>query len=332
MDIRQIRVTDAAFRDWFAVYHEASAADDPTGPQTRVREARAAYEPHEHRDVLLWLAEQDGRAVGAACLLLPLRDNVGLAQPKLYVRPDARGRGIGTTLLEVVERAAHQHGRTSLLTFVSSARQTPETSGSRFAERHGFTHRLTEIRHVQRRPFPLDEIATAVEAAKPFAAAYEVITWRDRAPDEHVRDYARLEGRLSTDSPVGELDYEGEVWDEDRIRTMEKRQEQAGRTMWAAAAIAPDGLMAGFTQIVMAHDSDRDALQDTTIVDPAHRGNRLGIVLKAANLERILADRPGVQQVWTWNADTNSHMIAINEIMGYHAEGWDKAFQRDVRR
>jgi len=331
MDIRQIHPADAAFSDWFAVYHAASVADDPTGPQTREHEARATFEPNEHRDVLMWLAEDEGRAVGAACLLLPLRDNVGLGEPELYVRPDARGRGVGTTLLEIVERTADERGRTRLLTFVSSAMETPETPGTRFAERHGFTHRLTEVRHVQRRPFPLDDIEDAVAAAKPRAAKYDFVTWRDHAPDEHVGEYARLEGRLSTDSPIGDVEYEGELWDESRIRTMEHRQEQAGRNIWATAAIAPDGQMAGFTQVVIARDSDRDAIQDTTIVDPAHRGNRLGIVLKATNFERILADRPAIQQVWTWNGDTNSHIMAINKIMGYRVEGWDKAFQRDIR-
>lgn len=332
MDIRQITTADGAFSSWFAVYHEASVADDPTGPQTREHEARVTFESTEHRDIVLWLAEEEGRAVGAASLALPLRDNVGLGEPQVYVRPAARRRGIGTTLLDVVEQTARERDRTSLLTFVSAAMETSATPGTLFAERHGFTHRLTEIRHVQRRPFPLDDIAKAAEAAKPYAAGYELISWRDHAPAEHVREYARLEGRLSTDAPFGEIEYEGEVWDESRIRTMERRQARAGRNIWATAVVAPDGRMAGFTQVVIANDSDRDAIQDTTIVDPVHRGKRLGIILKAANFERILADRPAIQQVWTWNGDTNSHMVAINEIMGYRAEGWDRAYQRSTSR
>lgn len=332
MDIRRIHATDEAFSDWFAVYQDASATDDPSGPQWREREFRAAFEPSEHRDVLVWLAEDQSRPIGAAALILPLRDNVSLAAPEIYVRADARRRGVGTALLGVVERAASERDRTSLLAYVSSSTETPVTPGSGFAEHHGFTARITEIRRVARPPFPLETIAAAVRAAAPFAAEYEIVSWRDTAPDTYVKEYARLEGRLSTDAPMGDLEYEGEMWDEARIRTMEDRHKRAGRNIWTTAAIAPNGLMAGFTQVVIAHDSDHDALQDTTIVDPAHRGHRLGIVLKATNLEQVLADRPGVRQIWTWNAENNTNMIAINETMGYEIEGWDRAYQRDVRR
>lgn len=97
--------------------------------------ARVTFEATEHRDVLLWLAEDEGRAVGAACLALPLRDNVGLGEPVVYVRPDARRGGIGTTLLEIVEQAARERDRTCLLTFVSSAMET-----GRFASCHPMPH------------------------------------------------------------------------------------------------------------------------------------------------------------------------------------------------
>ncbi|HEU0041201.1 MAG TPA: hypothetical protein VFQ15_02510, partial [Jiangellaceae bacterium] len=73
---------------------------------------------------------------------------------------------------------------------------------------------------------------------------------------------------------------------------------------------------------------DECAFQDTTIVDPAHRGHRLGLLLKAANFRSLIHDRPGVQAVWTWNADSNSQMISINETLGYRPEGWSAAYQR----
>lgn len=94
--------------------------------------------------------------------------------------------------------------------------------------------------------------------------------------------------------------------------------------------MAPDGSMAGLTTVAVPLDSDADAFQGTTVVDPAHRGRRLGLLLKAANFAAVYDARPGVQQIWTWNAESNTHMININEIMGYQVQGWEKIYQRAV--
>ena len=47
-----------------------------------------------------------------------------------------------------------------------------------------------------------------------------------------------------------------------------------------------------------------------------HRGHRLGTLVKVANLERLLDVAPEARRVHTWNADTNTYMVAINELDG----------------
>jgi GNAT superfamily N-acetyltransferase len=328
MQIRPIASTDEAFSAWYHVYVSARSADYPNGPRFTEQELRVAYQGHEHHDVLLWLAEDGGRTLGAAMLGLPLRDNLNLAEPEVWVPAEGRRRGIGTVLLETVCDAARTQGRTSVLTYLEGPAGTDTTPGTRFAEHHGFTRRITEIARVQRPPFDLDAIVKAEAEAAPFAAGYEIVTWKGRVPDEHIDEVARLEARLSTDAPLGELDYEAEVWDAARIRKSEQRAAEMGRATWSAVAVVPDGAMAGLTKLSISRESDEVGFQDTTIVDPAHRGHRLGLLLKAANFRQMLRDRPGIQAVWTWNADSNSQMIAINETLGYRVEGWSAGFQR----
>ena len=322
---------DSDFTAWFDVRLAAQLADFPQGPQWRQRELQVVYQGNEHHDGRLWLAEEDGVAVGAAVMGLPLRDNLSLAEPEIYVLPEARRRGVGTALLEAAVAEARENGRTSLLSYLDGPAGSPTTPGTAFAERHGFTRRITEIARAQRPPFDLDAIRAAEAAALAHSDGYRIVTWRDRAPDEYIDEFARLEARLSTDAPLGDLDYEPEVWDADRIRTSEERQARMGRQTWNAAAIAPDGTtMAGVTRISLASDSDVSGFQNTTIVDPGHRGHRLGLLVKAANFEALHRDRPGVQAIWTWNADSNEHMIAINETLGYRVEGWSAGYQRDL--
>lgn len=72
------------------------------------------------------------------------------------------------------------------------------------------------------------------------------------------------------------------------------------------------------------------AWQHITIVDPAHRGHRLGMWVKLANLRYTRGEEPALRNIDTWNAATNSHMIAINEALGFRAvEGWAE-YQHEI--
>lgn len=66
------------------------------------------------------------------------------------------------------------------------------------------------------------------------------------------------------------------------------------------------------------------------MVRPEHRGHGLGRRLKAALALRLLDERPEVTRVETWNARSNSHMVAINQDMGFDAIGWTSTWQADT--
>jgi RimJ/RimL family protein N-acetyltransferase len=59
------------------------------------------------------------------------------------------------------------------------------------------------------------------------------------------------------------------------------------------------------------------AWQLITLVDPDHRGHRLGTVVKIENLRYILSHEPALRVIDTYNAAVNDHMISINEAMGF---------------
>jgi hypothetical protein len=65
-------------------------------------------------------------------------------------------------------------------------------------------------------------------------------------------------------------------------------------------------------------NSDRlHAQQDDTLVLRAHRGRRLGAVLKSANLAQLTAQFPGVRHLHSWTADGNDAMIATKRRFGF---------------
>ena len=62
----------------------------------------------------------------------------------------------------------------------------------------------------------------------------------------------------------------------------------------------------------------------------AHRGHRLGLLLKAGMLLWLAEAEPQLATVDTWNAESNDHMIAVNEALGYRVMGRELQFQKSL--
>jgi hypothetical protein len=60
----------------------------------------------------------------------------------------------------------------------------------------------------------------------------------------------------------------------------------------------------------------------------AHRGHRLGGLLKLDMLRWLADEQPQLETIDTWNAESNGHMIGVNEALGYEVIGRALAFQR----
>jgi hypothetical protein len=65
-----------------------------------------------------------------------------------------------------------------------------------------------------------------------------------------------------------------------------------------------------------------------TLVLREHRGHRLGLLVKAANLQALITELPEVRRVFTWNATENEPMLRVNRALGFapigHTTEWQK--------
>jgi GNAT superfamily N-acetyltransferase len=313
---------------WAACQRHDRPDDAPRPASDHIVLGRQLLAAGGARDGTHRAAVVDGDIVGALRLLFPLQDNPTVAFVDIAVHPRHRRRGIGGVLHDEGLRLARAADRTSLISEVDEPR--PGTPGREFALRRGWTCDLLETRRDLVLP-PDEHRLSALEAeARRASAGYELVTWRDRTPDELLDDRALLERRMSTDAPHGDLPVEEEQWDGARVREYEASHVARGRTVLSAGAVR-DGRLVAFSDLQVPLADSRQAQQGGTLVLREHRGRRLGSLVKAAVL-RELATMPEVRRIRTFNSDGNAPMVAVNEALGFRPAGQLSTWSRQLSR
>ncbi|GIE97956.1 GNAT family N-acetyltransferase [Paractinoplanes rishiriensis] len=255
----------------------------------------------------------DGEPVGHLELGLPLMDNLDNVYVGLNVLPSARRHGVGRALLDLAVERARTLGRRHLQG--STVLRHPD--GPAFARVVGAAPGLEETRsRLDVRTVDQARLDAMLADAWQHAGGYRLILWTGVPADEIIDDVAYLDSRFNADAPIGDLALEPEKVDAEKIREAEQRRVQTGRTTYHAGMLHGDRLVA-WTTLVGLQAEPAHAWQSITLVDRAHRGHRLGILIKLANLAQIRQLQPGVEVIDTYNAGANEHMLRINVAMGF---------------
>jgi GNAT superfamily N-acetyltransferase len=286
------------------VYDVARASSDAATPDIPF-DSRDAWRgrltrPRPGSDYELHVARTDaGEPMGLLITKLPQRESRDTANLELYVHPAHRRRGAGRALVEVAKGFGRRH-------LVSGA-----FGDSPFAVALGAKAALIELRSRQ-------ELGETLPARTPVADGYRLVSWTDRVADEYLDDLAALESRLFADSPMGELEWEPEKVDAARIREAEASIRSRGRIgLHTGAVHEASGRMIAWTHITGRSDVPWHGWQQITLVDPAHRGRRLGLAIKTANLPYVRSVVPSLRAIDTLNAESNAPMLAVNTALGY---------------
>jgi len=95
-------------------------------------------------------------------------------------------------------------------------------------------------------------------------------------------------------------------------------------------ALDGEGRAVGYTTIAVPADDQTYVFQWGTYVRREHRGRRLGLAVKTANLRVVQDDHPERKLVFTCNTETNAPMVDINESMGFRKYELLVEFQRKL--
>ena len=310
MEIQQLDVHDDAMTRAFHDVEQAVARHDRPHAVTRTYDAllNTWRNPSAYRRYLPLVAVHDGSVVGSADLGLSLQDNTHLADLEISVLPPFRRRGVGRALHEAASRLRVAEGRTSACGEVYAVPGV-DSPGLAFATDLGYRSMHAEDHLL----LPLPATPPAVDPV-----GYDVVTWRDRCPDEYVDAYCEMRTRMNHDVPVGELDLERVDMTVERLRVGEERTGRSYSSIVAAARRRVDGVFGGYSLTYLGHGTDH-AIQDDTHVMPEHRGRHLGTALKGATLRIVLAEHPERVAIHTWTDPDNHAMYRTNTAFGYRA-------------
>jgi GNAT superfamily N-acetyltransferase len=307
-------------------------------------------DPYERQVILV--AKVDGRIVGTVDIALPLTDNLDLAEFTLDILPEYQRQGVGRQLLDAAERFARDEGRSMILIdtnhpgsslhefeseqLVPGSGQGFVPLGSReveFARRTGYT--LQHIEQFSSCALPLDTKLVAeleAEAEEANNGRYRLHHWTDRCPERWLESVAALENQAGGDAlPAGGSEEDGMVFDARILREAEDVTiAQGRRTVVTAVEHVASETLVGLTTISVLAQRQDVVFQDDTVVLQEHRGNKLGLLIKVANMERLTEQFPDARVIYTWNAPENRYLLTVNRQLGFTTAGVTGIWQKEL--
>jgi RimJ/RimL family protein N-acetyltransferase len=310
-----------AFEAWHEAYLLAEAASGAGAPW-QLEEIRVLMqEPSRRSEKAGWSGLVDGRVVTAGFLRVSLQDNLDRAEVAVHTVPDARRQGHGAAMLAHLEGAARERGRVILVGESAWAyADGPDGGGApgpRFATALGFDLALGDVRRELRLPVADGVLEAMAAEVAPYHRDFEVRSFVGPVPEELVEGWARLTSSLMTEAPVGELDVEPEAADPALVRENEAMVELQGRRKYNTVALDGTGEVVAYTDLATTVHEPGRAYQWGTLVRRDARGHRLGLAVKVANLRLLQSERPDIEVLTTYNAEVNTHMIGVNERLGF---------------
>jgi len=329
---------DTAFASWHHVYetstkHELGEVATPW----QLEELRVTMQGvGTHSWSGAWSALADGVTVGAGWMRTPLLDNLELAELDVHVLPEHRRGGTGSALLALLEDEARSRGRrvlTGLSSWPYDAGPDGEGApGPEFARARGYDLALSEVQRELRLPVDDALLGGLADDATRAHPAYTLRSWSGPVPDDLLQGWAEITSILATEAPTGDLELEPEAASTGAVREREDTAARQGRTKYNTVALSPTGQVVAYSDLATTVHEPGRAYQWGTLVRREHRGHRLGVAVKVANLRLLQRERPDITRLTTYNAEVNSHMIGVNEALGFRPVARLGDFQKKLDR
>ncbi len=275
----------------------------------------------------VWLVARDGAAVVGFGLFRAdegIDSNRHVADIDVGVDETYRRQGIGSAIVDAL--AAEGAGRDRPLLIGVTSSRVP--AGEAFMRQLGADMAMeTVTNELTIADVDGDLIRAWARRRNDLEPEFSFEAWDGPVPDSSLEEVTELH-HVMNDAPTDDLDIEDMKFTPETVRQWEEYLVRRGIERWMLAARhVPSGRLAGYTEIAFNPNLPALGQQGDTGVFPEYRGRGLGKCLKGLMLERVMAERPGIERVWTGNASSNGPMLAINRAMGFQVYEVEKIWQ-----
>ena len=309
--------------DFWKRYHEyrrlrqqESRPDDPLRPDELEEKSLKRDSPFDiqyHYEIA-----SDGRLVGwlsgsTSKPGTPGHDsNKHLFWADLWVRPDARRRGVGASMMPQLLELMDAHGCTVV------GLGTEEESGHGFLRWLGADAKFSGAENRLKLAGVDWKMVDRWLAEGPKRSPQTKLeTYDGPLPEAMWDDYApQLSSMLNT-IPFESLDHGEIVLTPDHMRDYYARLKIADERLHTILTREPDGVISAITDTSWAPHRPDIIEQRFTGVRPDARGRGLGKWIKAAMLAHLRVLYPDARWMATENAGSNAPMLAINKKLGF---------------
>ncbi len=327
---------DTATDDYFKARHhyltlrsrEEKPDDPPRSLEASITSAKS-WKLIEKVRLGVWNLWQDEDIIAELFAAVPLgNENKHLIDSDIMVLPLYRRRGYSKLLLAKLIEMAETYDRTLAIDTTSS--RVP--AGELFAERLGASKGVeTHTNQLVLADLDTSLLETWTNNAKTTAQDFEMGFWGDTFPEEEIYDIAKIM-EVMNDQPREELELEDWKVTPEDLRQGEAYRKARGVERWVRYARHKSGELAGFTEVTWDPENPENLTQGDTGVLPKYRGHGLGKWLKAAMIQKVLAERFVVKRIRTGNADSNAPMLAINHALGFKPYIAETVWQIEIEK
>jgi GNAT superfamily N-acetyltransferase len=295
----------------------ARKVDDPDAfppiPEMLAGQMRYGWdlEPEDH---YLYIPDGTSDPAGVLVLDMPTRDNLHLVWAQITVLPEHRRRGHGSAIMNEAVRKTREAGRSTI--WVGTAED--DQGARKFVENLGFSYASHDAR---RRQVLSDvnhaEVQRLWAEAQEAASDYCLERLQPPLADDVLAELVEVTAAIN-DAPMGDLTYEDEKFDVQRLRDFETALLGRGECAYRVISRHRETGEVGGHTVVMVHPLRPEVGgQGDTAVARHHRGRRLGLLLKIDMLHWLADAEPQLKIIETWNNADNKFMINVNEALGY---------------